>query len=62
MLIHFELIYFSQDRMTSIKKYLDFDNVKVNFDKMYDVEQYWNQAIKDSIENNWKEVIHAIYF
>lgn len=48
--------------MSSIQKYLDIDNVKVNFDRMYDVEQYWDHAIKDSIENNWKEVIYANLF
>lgn len=62
LLIHFELIYFSADRMTSIQKYLDYENVKVNFDKIYDAEQYWNQTIKDSIDNNWNQVLYVNLF
>lgn len=48
--------------MTSIQKYLDYENVKVNFDKIYDAEQYYSQTIKDSIDNNWNAVRYIILF
>lgn len=48
--------------MTSIQKYLDYENVKVNFDKIYDAEQYYSRTIKDSIDNNWNAVRYIILF
>lgn len=48
--------------MFKTAKLLKPENIKINFSKEFDVNKYWNDKIRDSIDKIWQQVFRIVLF